>query len=138
MSPAVKILIGFVAAMLMGWAYHGPLGQGEAFVGALEAQAQQAVAEVPGVQAIGMAVSWIGRGVTMRTDDRSIDQPRPKAKPSRWTLVRPHSRNLASVHSSAARICGELDRRGPITSVRCCAVNITWLWLLPSSMIRFS
>ena len=51
MSPAVKILIGFVAVMVMGWAYHGPLGQGEAFVGALEAQAQQAVAEVPGVQA---------------------------------------------------------------------------------------
>lgn len=51
MSPAVKILIGFVAVMLMGWAYHGPLGHGEAFIGRLEAQAQQAVAEVPGVQA---------------------------------------------------------------------------------------
>lgn len=37
---------------------------------------------VPGVQAIGIAVSCNGRGATMRTLARSMDQPRPNAKPS--------------------------------------------------------
>jgi hypothetical protein len=46
---------------------------------------------VAGVQAMGMAVSWIGRGVTIRTLARSIDQPRPKSKPSLRTFRRPQS-----------------------------------------------
>src|SRR3569623_3807772 len=70
---------------------------------------------VEGVQAIGIAVSWIGRGDTMRTLECSIDQPRPKSQPSRWTLRRPHLLNCSIVHASAARICGELLSRGPIT-----------------------
>ena len=51
MSPLVKFLIGLVAVLLMGWIYHGPLGNGEALVERLEAQARAAVAEseVPGV-----------------------------------------------------------------------------------------
>jgi hypothetical protein len=51
MSPALKFLIGLAAVLLMGWAYHGPLGNGEALVGRLEAQARAAVvaSEVPGV-----------------------------------------------------------------------------------------
>lgn len=52
MSPIVKFLIGLGAVLLMGWVSHGPLGNGEALIGRLEAQARAAVAEgeVPGVQ----------------------------------------------------------------------------------------
>jgi len=52
MNPPVKFLIGLIAVMLMGWLYHGPLGNGEALIGQLEAQARAAVAEgeVPGVE----------------------------------------------------------------------------------------
>ena len=52
MSPALKFLIGLAAVLLMGWVYHGPLGNGEALVGRLEAQARAAVAasEVPGIE----------------------------------------------------------------------------------------
>lgn len=51
MSRTLKFMIGLVAVLLMGWLYHGPMGHGEALIGALEAQAQAAVAktEVPGV-----------------------------------------------------------------------------------------
>lgn len=51
MSSTVKFLIGLVAAALMGWLLHGPLGRGEAFIGEVEARAQAAVAktEVPGI-----------------------------------------------------------------------------------------
>ena len=52
MSAALKFLIGLVAVMLMGWIYHGPLGNGERLVDRLEAQARAAVAqgEVPGIE----------------------------------------------------------------------------------------
>lgn len=52
MSRSVKFLIGLAATLLMGWLNHGPLGQGEALVGRLEAQAKAAVAEteVTGVE----------------------------------------------------------------------------------------
>jgi hypothetical protein len=52
MSPVLKFLIGLAAVLLMGWVYHGPLGNGEALIGRLEAQARAAVAEgeVPGVE----------------------------------------------------------------------------------------
>ena len=52
MSPTFKFLIGLVAVLLMGWVHHGPLGNGEALIGRLEAQAREAVAasEVPGVE----------------------------------------------------------------------------------------
>jgi hypothetical protein len=48
----MKILIGFVAALLIGWVWHGPLGNGERLVAGLEAQAREKVArtEVPGIQ----------------------------------------------------------------------------------------
>jgi hypothetical protein len=52
MSPAVKFLIGLLAVLVMGWGYHGPLGNGERLIDGLEAQARQAVvaSEVPGVE----------------------------------------------------------------------------------------
>jgi hypothetical protein len=51
MPSAVKFLIGLAATLLMGWIHHGPLGNGQALVDRLEAQARTAVAaaEVPGV-----------------------------------------------------------------------------------------
>ena len=53
MSPFVKFLIGLVADLLMGWIYHGPIGNREALLGRLESQARAAVAEseVPGITA---------------------------------------------------------------------------------------
>ena len=91
---------------------------------------------VPGVQAIGIAVNWIGRGETIRTLEETIDQPRPKSNASLCTARRPHSANLACVHASAIRIAGEFVMRGPIVSARCSAVSITSLCVVPSSMIR--
>lgn len=51
MPTAGKFLIGLLAVMLMGWVSHGPLGNGERLLAALETQARQAVAqsEVRGV-----------------------------------------------------------------------------------------
>jgi len=51
MTPTVKIVIGLAATVVMGWVYHAPLGNGEAFVGGLEAQARAkvAAAELPGI-----------------------------------------------------------------------------------------
>lgn len=52
MTPLLKFLVGLAAVLLLGWVYHGPLGNGEALIGRLEAQARAAVAdgEVPGVE----------------------------------------------------------------------------------------
>jgi hypothetical protein len=52
MNNPVKLLIGLVAVLAMGWIWHGPAGRGEAFARALEAEAQAAVAatELPGIQ----------------------------------------------------------------------------------------
>ena len=48
----MKILIGLLAALLIGWIWHGPLGNGERLVGRLEAEARQKVAatELPGIR----------------------------------------------------------------------------------------
>ncbi|MDT9600949.1 hypothetical protein [Sphingosinicella rhizophila] len=52
MSPMVKILIGLIAALLIGWIWHGPLGHGAALIDRMEGQARTAVAatEVPGIE----------------------------------------------------------------------------------------
>jgi hypothetical protein len=44
MTGPVKFLIGLAAALLMGWLWHGPGGQGEKLIGTLEAQVKEAVA----------------------------------------------------------------------------------------------
>jgi hypothetical protein len=44
MTGPVKFLIGLAAALLMGWLWHGPGGQGEKLIGGLEAQVKEAVA----------------------------------------------------------------------------------------------
>lgn len=50
MTGPVKFLIGLAAALLMGWLWHGPAGQGEKLIGRLEAQVKEAVAvsQLPG------------------------------------------------------------------------------------------
>ena len=52
MSPAVKFVIGLAAVTLMGWLSHGPLGNGERLLAALEAQARAEIekSEVRGVE----------------------------------------------------------------------------------------
>jgi len=51
MSPAIKFLIGAVATAAMTWLHQGPLGNGEAYIGRIEAEAKRVVADtgVPGV-----------------------------------------------------------------------------------------
>lgn len=51
MSRTLKFLIGLAAVAIMGGAHHGPLGNGEALVGKIEAASKQAVAatQVPGI-----------------------------------------------------------------------------------------
>ena len=51
--PAVaKLLIGLAVALAAGWVGHGPLGQGQAFVDRLDAQAKAVIraAELPQVR----------------------------------------------------------------------------------------
>lgn len=52
MSPTIKFLIGLAAILVIGWAYQGPLGQGERFINGLEGAAREAVAgaELPGIK----------------------------------------------------------------------------------------
>ena len=66
MSPAVKMLIGLAAVFAMGWLSHGPLGQGEALVAGLEAQARTAVAstELPGID-VRLARDPLSRSATL-------------------------------------------------------------------------
>ncbi|HEX5184801.1 MAG TPA: hypothetical protein VFW19_16815 [Allosphingosinicella sp.] len=52
MKWPVKLLIGFVAVLVMGWVWHGPGGRGEAFAETLESQARAAIApiQIPNIQ----------------------------------------------------------------------------------------
>ena len=52
MSSAMKFLIGFAAVLVMGFVWHGPLGNGARLIDALEAQARTAAAEgeLPGIE----------------------------------------------------------------------------------------
>ena len=51
MSSATKFLIGLAAVLIMGFVWHGPLGNGARMIDALEAQARAAAAEaeLPGI-----------------------------------------------------------------------------------------
>lgn len=52
MLKSTKLLVGFLAVLVMGWVWHGPAGRGEAFAEALETQARAAIAqiEIPNIQ----------------------------------------------------------------------------------------
>lgn len=54
MGRTTKILIGLIAALLVGWLQHGPLGTGEAFVGTLENEARSIVGQA-GVAGVGVS-----------------------------------------------------------------------------------
>jgi hypothetical protein len=45
MSRTVKFLIGFAFAMLAGWGFYGPFGQGERLAGRIESDARNLVAQ---------------------------------------------------------------------------------------------
>ena len=45
MSAPVKVLIGLAAALLAGWIWHGPAGQGEKFANRIESDARNLVAQ---------------------------------------------------------------------------------------------
>ena len=66
MSSFVRFLIGLVAALLLGWLWHGPLDNGAALIGALDRQAQAVVtgAELPGV-AVAMDRDPLARNATL-------------------------------------------------------------------------
>jgi hypothetical protein len=51
LSRGLKLFVGLAAVLAMGWLWHGPLGQGEAFVAGTEAQARATLAatELPGL-----------------------------------------------------------------------------------------
>jgi len=56
MSPWLKLLIGFLATLLVAWLYEGPLGRGAAYVDLLQQRADHVlrtppVNEVPNLQA---------------------------------------------------------------------------------------
>ena len=46
MGRLLRLLIGLAAVLLMGWIWHGPAGQGEAYVAKLEAGARSAIAPI--------------------------------------------------------------------------------------------
>ncbi|HEY0412063.1 MAG TPA: hypothetical protein VGD66_02840 [Allosphingosinicella sp.] len=52
MSRTVKMLIGLVAVLAMGWIWHAPMHRGEAFVAMLETRARAEIAPLglPGIQ----------------------------------------------------------------------------------------
>jgi hypothetical protein len=45
MGPALKLLTGLAAVLLLGWINYGPLGHGALFINVLEARARAVVAE---------------------------------------------------------------------------------------------
>lgn len=63
MSRWLKLLIGLVASLLIGWVYYGPVGQGEAYANLLQQRAEFVlrVSQVPNIQA------RIGRAPLTRT-----------------------------------------------------------------------
>jgi hypothetical protein len=56
MKGPVKLLVGFVALLVMGWVWHGPAGRGDAFAQALEVQARAAIAPI-GIQGIQVRIA---------------------------------------------------------------------------------
>lgn len=66
MSPTTRIIVGLVVALLFGWLWHGPLGQGAGLIDRLEGRAQAAVAsaEVPGVT-VALARAPLARAATL-------------------------------------------------------------------------
>jgi len=72
MTLAVKLVIGLAAVLLMGWAWHAPLGNGARVIDSIEGRAKAAVAatELPGIH-VGLDRDPLARAATLsgRADD---------------------------------------------------------------------
>ena len=62
----MKILAGLVLALLIGWIWHGPLGNGERLVAGLESQARASIAkaDLPGI-AVDLSREPLARVATL-------------------------------------------------------------------------
>ncbi|WP_157123736.1 hypothetical protein [Allosphingosinicella indica] len=62
----MRIIAGLVAALLFGWLWHGPIGQGAGLIDRLEAEARTTVAaaEVPGIS-VALARAPLARAATL-------------------------------------------------------------------------
>ncbi|HEY1605391.1 MAG TPA: hypothetical protein VGF77_07305 [Allosphingosinicella sp.] len=103
MKWPVKLLIGFAATLLMGWIWHGPAGQGEAFAETLESQARAAIApiEIPNIQ-VHMARDPLRRVALM---SGPADNVQREGMGSEWGLS-DYVRNvpgISAVHWTDAR-----------------------------------
>ena len=75
MSRNVKLLIGLVAVLLMGWAWHAPLGNGARLIDGLEARARAAAAqgELAGID-VRMARDPLGRAATLSGEANDLQR----------------------------------------------------------------
>lgn len=66
MTPMAKFAVGLAASLVAGWLYHGPAGNGERQIGALENRAKAAVAKeaVPGVE-VALGRDPLSRAATL-------------------------------------------------------------------------
>ncbi len=94
----VKLAIGFVAVLVMGWIWHGPAGRGEAFAEALEAQARATIAPIgiPGIE-IHMARHPLRRVAVM---SGTTDPVQRDGMGSEWGLTQyvGHVPGISGVH----------------------------------------
>ena len=75
MSSAVKFLIALAAVLVMGFVWHGPLGNGARMIDALEAQARTAAAEaeLPGIQ-VSMARDPLARAAVISGEANDLQR----------------------------------------------------------------
>lgn len=75
MSRSVKLLIGLLAVLLTGWAWHGPLGNGARLIDGLEARARAAVAEaeLAGIE-VRMAREPLARVATLSGEANDLQR----------------------------------------------------------------
>lgn len=75
MSRSVKLLIGLVAVLLLGWAWHGPLGNGARLIDGLEAEAKAAAAEaeLAGIE-VKMAREPLARVATLSGEANDLQR----------------------------------------------------------------
>ena len=75
MSRRAKLLIGLLAVLLTGWAWHGPLGNGARLLDGLEAEARAAVAEaeLAGIE-VRMARDPLARVATLSGEANDLQR----------------------------------------------------------------
>jgi len=75
MSSAMKFLIGLAAVLIMGFVWHGPLGNGARMIDSLEAQARAAAAEgeLPGIE-VRMARDPLARSAVISGEANDLQR----------------------------------------------------------------